>query len=321
MIHEGSDVLVRINSSSLSLIQTCPRKTFYQIVAGWQAKQGSAPLIFGHAIHKALEVFYSHTCKDRDLPVNFTEFAPLIAHGAPAPEDHFLYRALATFVADAQPLAMLPETDARSIASGVWLLTHYFKTYLNDAYVIHVDDLGPFTERRFTVPLLKRPGLSVELFGTIDFALRNEASGEILIGDHKTSSRMGSEFLNRIKPNHQYTGYMFGAREAFGITSEHFMVNGLQVKSKPLTARGGPPTFTRQITRRSNADFAEFRDVIEEAVTNFLRWTDTARWPLGIADACANYGGCQFLDVCSAPNELRQNILESKFNCEVCNAT
>ncbi len=316
MLHIESvedQTIVHINTSSLSLILTCMRKSFYSLHEKWRPKSLSPPLVFGSAIHKALEVFYSYSGSERQLPRNFEEYCELLAEGNPTPESHFLYDAICAFVKEAAPLRMLPASDSRSIASGVWTLTHYFKTYLHDNYVIHRDAQGPITERFFSIPFHKEPGLTVQLFGTIDFALRNEVTGEILIGDHKTSSRMGSEFFNRIKPNHQYTAYVLGAQQALGIPSEHFLVNGIQVKAKPVTARGGPPTFTRQITRRTEQDIAEFRATLLGAVRNYLAALEDDVWPLGHVDSCANYGGCPYLDVCSAPNELRANILESKF--------
>jgi len=310
---DGAQTTVRINSSSLSIIQSCPRKTMYSLVQGWKSKNNSPPLILGSAIHKALEVFYMEPKGARSMPANFAEHAELMIHGHAAPEKHFLYDAIAAFIAVGEPLRMLPDTDKRSLASGVWLLGHYFKTYLNDVYVIHRDDAGPITERAFTVPLLDFPLLKIELHGQIDFVLRNEVTGEILPGDHKTSSQMGSDFFNRIKPNHQYTGYLYGAQQVLGLETENFMVNGIGVKAKPLTARGGPPTFTRQITRRTPEDMLEFKSAVREAVESYLRWEAIQEWPLGNVDACSLWGGCGFLDVCSSPNELRNNILEAKY--------
>lgn len=310
---DGNQTYVRINSSSLSLIQTCPRKSMYSLHDKWKSRAGAPALIYGSAIHKALEVFYTHPSRERSLPRDFDEVAPLIAHGHTAPEPHFIWDAISEFVKLAEPLKMLPDTDKRSVASGVWVLMHYFKTYLHDTYVIHTDEVGPVVERSFSIPYFEDATLKVDLFGQIDFAFRNEVTGEVLVGDHKTSSMLGGDFLNRIKPNHQYTGYLIGAHRTLGVSGEHFLVNGIQVKARPTTARGGPPTFTRQVTRRSQQDFHEFQDALLEAVGNYLRWRQNDVWPIGVVDACANYGGCQYLEVCSQPNELRQNILEAKF--------
>lgn len=313
---DGLQTFVRINSSSLSLIQTCARKSFYTLVEKWRARSGSPPLIYGQAMHKAMEVFYSHPARERTIPKDFEEAAPLMAHGHEAPEEHFLYEAVRAFVKEAEPLKALPDTDKRSIPSGIWVLGHYFKNYINDVYVVHSDEQGPMVERDFTFTFHEDSQLKIELFGRIDMVLRNEATGQILPGDHKTSSQMGADFFNRIKPNHQYTGYLLGARKCLGVTDEHFLINGIQSKARPLTSRGGPPTFTRQITRRSTEDFMEFFDVVFWATQSFLKWDAQNVWPLGTVDACSSWGGCGFLDVCSAPNELRSNILEAKFQRE-----
>ena len=312
---EGAQTLVKVNSSSLSLLQSCPRKSFYDLKEGWRPRAVQAPLVHGIAIHKAMQVFYSHQ-GERTIPKDFGQIAPLLAHGHSAPEPHFLYAALLAYVEAAEPLRNLPDTDKRSLSSGIWVLEHYFRTYLNDQYVIHTDEKGPVVEREFELVLWEDAKLRIVLFGTIDFVLRNTVTGEILTGDHKTSSQMGPDFFNRIKPNHQYTGYLLGAHRTLGVSSEHFLVNGIQSKSRPVAARGGPPTFTRQITRRTGEDFAEFHFVVREAVGNYLRWLETDRWPLGPVDACAMWGGCRYLDVCAAPNELRENILNSKFTRE-----
>lgn len=318
VVREAGRTTVRINSSSLSLIQTCPRKAFYLLKEGWHARTVSPPLVFGQAIHAALEVFYAYPAAVREIPTDFEEHAQLIGNGFPPPEHHFLYDAITAFTRVAEPLAQLPNADKRSVAAGIWTLSHYFRTYINDPYVTYCDDKGPVTERTFSCPLLEFNGgplgpVHVELFGTIDFALRNMVTGEVLCGDHKTSSQMGSDFLNRIKPNHQYTGYMYGAKAALGIQSDNFLINGVQVKPRPLTARGSPPIFTRQITKRTREDFDEFRDAVAWAVRSYLAWDEAQRWPLGNVDSCSLWGGCPFLDICSAPNSLRQNILESKY--------
>jgi PD-(D/E)XK nuclease superfamily len=305
---------IKLNSSSLSIIQTCPRKAFYLLHAGWRSKVVSSPLVFGSAIHKAMEVFYGTPRAERgELPPNFEDQAALIPYEPNFDLSHWAYRAVQAFVRAAEPLRMLPDTDKRSLSSGIWALGHYFRVYWNDIYVTACDEQGPIVERTFSVPFLEARDFDVELFGTIDTVLRNEASGEVLPGDHKTSSQMGSDFLNRIKPNHQYTGYLWGAKHALGLETENFLINGIQVKARPLTARGGPPTFTRQITKRTEQDFAEFRDVVDWACRSYLSWIKHEVWPLGPIDACSSWGGCQFLDICSAPNSLRSNILEAKF--------
>lgn len=316
---EGREV--RINSSSLGIILSCPRKAYYVLHRGLKSRTESPALIFGSAIHKALEVFYSHPRSVRNIPPDFKERSDLMAYATPEERtakaaEHFLYAAVDAFVTVAQPLQQLPDTDKRSIANGVWILQEYFKTYINDPYVVYSDANGPVTERTFDLPLVERPGLRIVLFGTIDVVLRHEVSGNILPADHKTSSIVGSDFFNRLKPNHQYTGYLLGTQRILGLDTNEFLVNCVQVKERPKTARGSAPHFPRQITTRSETDINEFIDSVTFAVQNYLMWMDEQKWPLGHVDACTMWGGCQFLETCSAPSSLRENLIEAKFQVE-----
>lgn len=311
---EGGKTVVKINFSSLSVIQECGRKADYSLVRKLKGKQLSAALVFGTAIHKPLEIFYLAPREQRKMPVNFDEHASLMAYGHAAPSDELLYRCVAAFVQAAEPLRGLPDTDKRSLASGVWLLTHYFKTYIDDPWVAFVDEKGPVVERRCELDLFEDDSLKIILHGTIDIILRNEQNGAVLPGDHKTTSIVGSDFYNRLYPNFQYSAYALLAREVLGIKADGFLVNALETKSKPLTPRGGPPKFFRQVTQRTEEDFKEFKETVIFNVRQFLSWRENNFYPQGSVSICANYGGCQYQKVCSAPHSIRETVIENTFS-------
>jgi hypothetical protein len=310
---EGGKTKVKINSSSLSVIQECPRKAKYSLLDKWKPETEGPALAFGTAIHKALEVFYLGSPEERILPDLCDMELMACGHNVPGEEYSLLHRATRAFVDKAQVLSALPAEDKRSLQSGVWLLFNYFKSYLDDPYVAYVDDQGPLVERTFSFRLYEDETTIIEYFGTIDLVVRHRGTGDILVCDHKTSSVVGNDFYNRLKPNHQYTGYLLGAREALGIQTNSFLINCLQVKEKPKTVRGTAPHLPRQVTTRDEEDYAEFVAVVASAVSSFLAFRETGIWPLGPTNVCANYGGCSFLSVCSAPSSLRENILRSKF--------
>lgn len=310
---------VRINSSSLGVILSCPRKSYYVLHRRLRARSEAPALLFGIAIHKALEIFYSHPSGDRNIPADFKSNSDLMAHYNPEQllersAAHFLYEAIAGFVTAAQPLKHLPDSDKRSIPNGIWILQEYFKTYINDPYVVYSDANGPITERTCEAVLWEDDSLRIVLFGTIDLVLKNEIQGNVMPADHKTTSIIGSDFFSRLKPNHQYTGYLFLARKVLGIDSSEFLVNALQVKSKPVTARGSGPHFTRQPTTRTEQDFAEFIESVRWAVFSYLWWLDNGVWPIGHVNECSSYGGCGFIEICGAPSKLRENLIEAKFD-------
>lgn len=304
---------IRINSSSLGVIQECSRKSRYLLHEKWASDNESPATLFGSAIHAALEVFYRGGPDFRQLPSLEDMELMSYGHEVEGEKTSLLLQATRAFLTKAAPLKDLPETDKRSLQGGMWILYNYFKVFAHDPYVTYVDAEGPFVERKVEYELYDDEYINIVYFGTIDLGLRHSVTSEIHICDHKTSSVVGSDFYNRLKPNHQYTGYLLGARKVFGIDTNSFLVNCLQVKEKPKTSRGTPPNFPRQITTRSEEDYQEFTDAVCAASWEYIRAKQSGTWPIGHVNACAMYGGCQYLQVCGSPNNLRETVLKSKF--------
>lgn len=307
---------VRINSSSLSILQTCPRKAYYSLERKISPKQEASATLFGSAIHAALETFYSANKSERILPPNMNKTLELMAFGATSDteNDFLVYRATRKFIDRAEPLKSLPPEDKRSLANGVWILGHYFNSWIDDPYTVYVDKDGPFTERTLEAALYSNNNLEITLFGTIDVVMQNTANDELLVADHKTSSIVGKDFYNRLKPNHQYTGYLWLANKVLGLDLDRFMVNCIEVKSKGVTGRAAKPNFPRQITTRTQEDFREFEQTVLYYVEQYLYWRKTNFFPVGPVDACANYGACTYLNVCSSPQSIRENIISAEYN-------
>ena len=312
----GGVTSVSINFSSLTLIQQCARKAQYSLIRGLRPALESPALTFGSAIHKGLEVYYSGERTERRIPSDYKEIMSMIGCGQWQEEwgESLLFAAARAFALKAEPLSALPDDNKRSIFTGVWMLQHYFQKYLTDEYVIMRDEHGPVVERKFTMPIHKDDGLEIDLFGTIDFVMKSEVSGQILPGDHKTASSL-YDFYDKVSPNFQYTGYLWAAREILGYDTDLFLVNALQVKQPPKTARGSEPDFARQITQRTEEDFNELRLAIVSSVRNFLSYQKANHFPMSASGQCtASYGRCDYQDVCAAPSSLRENIISAKFN-------
>jgi hypothetical protein len=308
---------VEINSSSLSVIQECLRKAQYSLLEKWKSETESPATVFGSAVHKAMEIFYSAPAEEREMiPLEELEIIAATRPERDWAKEPLLSHAVYEFAKRAEVLSVLPDTDKRSLVNGAWILHHYFKSYLNDPYVAYSDAEGPFIERFFTHRIYEDQSLIIDIFGTIDFAFRNVQTGNILLGDHKTTSSLGfggSSYFDRDRPNHQYTMYMLGAKRVFGLETEEFLVNALEIKARPKTARGQGPSFPRQITTRTEEDFEELLPVVIDGVKRYLDATQTGNFPLGPVLACNAYGKCNYKEVCSAPRSLRNNVLKSKF--------
>ena len=212
----------------------------------------------------------------------------------------------------------LPSEDKRSLQNLVRILVAYFKHYVSDGLEIVRDDQGhPFVERDFEFTLFENEQLEIRFFGTIDMILRDVRSGLVMLADHKTTSKLGSSFYDRCKPNHQYTGYVLGAQRSLGLTTNLFMVNGIFV--------GKTQQFARQVTSRDAEDFREleatalyFANHWHNAIEKFesgLSFEDC--FPQSAPNACTMWGKCDYYDICSVPAKLRENIIRAKWpDCE-----
>jgi len=311
----GSDYIVNINSSSLSLLQTCPKKSYYSLYRNLVPREPSPALTFGTAIHKALEIYYSASREERALVPNFKENIMLMCHGQTLEDESssILYRATRGFIESAGPLASLADSDKRSLHNGGWLLGEYFEARQHDPYEVLHHDGEPLVECGFETTLVEKPGLTINLFGTVDAVMENKATGQIVVCDHKTSSVVGNDFYNRTKPNHQYTAYIHLAQQCLGLTTDNFMINCFQVKAQPKTSRGKGPDFLHLITKRTQRDIEDFTKTVEYYVRQYISWVEQDFFPYGPVDACANYGRCTYLDVCSIPEEIKENVIQANY--------
>jgi hypothetical protein len=313
---ENGKTRVKINSSSLGVIQECMRKAQLNLNEGWRSAVESPATMFGRAVHKALEVFYCGEPEERILPKYENLEMMAYGHKPPQTNNDLIYRSVAAFLEVAQPLAALPESDKRSNQNGVWILSEYFKAFADDPYVAYKDENGPFIERTFTYRFYEDDSLIIDIFGTVDFVFRHLVTGALIGGDHKTASFLnfgGSSYFDREKPNHQYTMYCMGLNRVFGLAVEDFMINVVEVKAKPKTKAAKGVSFPRQITKRTEEDFTELNEVIMDSVLRYLHALKTSTYPMGGVDACNKYGGCSYKEICASPHSLRETILKNKF--------
>lgn len=319
--------LFRVNSSSLDIMKECWRKAGLALAAGYRNNLEGNATLYGTAIHAALQVFYSGDFEKRSLPKDFKAQMDIIASGVPPKgigDEALVYAAAVAFVESCLPWNRLPREDKHSISSGIYVLEHYFKKYVNDPFQVYADEQGPFVERKFSCRVYEDDNIVIEIFGTIDVVLKHNVTGRLLICDHKTTSSAGPDFFTRCCPNDQYTFYTLGARRVFGIDSNTFLVNGVEKKNRPVKephekgSRATPPNFPRQETRRTDEDFDRLIRELAYYCNEYLRIEkmcggDPLHWPAGPVNACAMWGGCTYHEVCSMPRSVQETVLGASF--------
>src|SRR5690606_20844950 len=83
-------VIVEVNNSSLSVLLACGRKSNFLLKRKLHSDSASPALVFGSAIHAALEVFYSAPKAERFIPEDFYANWESIANRQLNPNDEAL---------------------------------------------------------------------------------------------------------------------------------------------------------------------------------------------------------------------------------------
>jgi len=266
-----------VNNSGLDLIQTCFRKASY-IFGKPESESKSLAMEFGSAIHVALKRFYQTSSRD----------------------DSLLQQMIKDFTDSADQIVKdVAEGERRSIKNGCDILTVFFNTYKNDPWEVYVDEHGPFVERKFEVKI----GENLFFFGTIDTLLKNRETGELCVFDHKTASSLGNQFATKGDVNHQLTGYIFACQQ-MGIPVTRGAFQGLKVV-KTLKSMEVMRTFIA----RSPENISEWMEWVYHTVIAWEMANKTKNFPMNGSQACNLYSGCQYLSVCAAPKQFREQLL------------
>lgn len=302
---------ILINNSSYTLLSECKRKAHYALQRNLRKSDESAATLFGRAIHAGLEVWYSAPRSSRQRGSAVCDDSIALMEAGQAPIAHgacVRCAAIAAFLRIVEPLAGLEPSDKRSPRNGTTILDAYFDQYAEDPYVVLRDALGPVCERRVRIELTSLDDSVVTFFGTIDTVLQNEATKHVVVTDHKTTSALGSEFLQRISPNAQYTGYVAAFRANWPAhDTRTFMSNGLLVaKTKQ--------TFMRQFTEVTDEQIDEWRtSLLDVAYDWWARTKADGPYPMTTPGPCTTWGGCQYRALCEAPSSIRESIIKAQY--------
>lgn len=164
------------DSSKSSTFMDCPRRYFYEYVLGWRPAVPSNHLVFGQALHAALEIIHESDFgrktdeEEKQLVARaYTEFIKI-------------YRE--TF-SDATDGVFFPKNPKSALTSLLYYVQKYSE-HDKQYEVLHTEVAG-------RVPISDEDFLSLR----IDVILRDRSDGKKFIMDHKTSSSLDGFFRNQ----------------------------------------------------------------------------------------------------------------------------
>jgi len=130
-------------------------------------------------------------------------------------------------------------------------------------------------------------------------------AGMLWVFDDKTTKQMGITWADQWKLRSQFLGYIWGAQR-FGYDVQGYIVRGTAIQKTQIKFAQAKHLIPKwQLDRWYATTVRELQTIVNAWKEGFFDWN--------FDDACASYGGCQFLDLCSVPNPddyLRGNYEE-----------
>lgn len=274
--------MLLLTNSRLKAKRMCPRYHHFRYVKGYASARKSDALSFGSAFHLGME----HYWRDEPLPL-----AALLA-------DEYDEAALRALLAGYEARWAQEDEKYETVAVEAEFRTPF----------IH-----PVTETENPEWLLA---------GKLDLVIRDRETGEVLVGEHKTSSEdisFGSPYWQRLSLDSQILVYTVGAR-ALGYTNAATLYD-VAYKPRQRPRKGESPEAYRA---RIMAEIAEapqryyarcrltrFPGEVQSALMDAWDWSErmSADMRVGVhprnPDACFKYGrACEFHDVCVGSEHL-----------------
>lgn len=212
---------LHLSSSQMNQYLLCSKKYQYHYVCGIKPEHVSINLLFGSAIHAALEAFYKHMQKEGEpLPVREVQ-------------KHFLDYIASEIAASSVPVKYtkeLPDLFAVE-AMGKAMLEVFCDAVDLTGYAIEGVELP------LSAPLYDEQGdeTGFDLVGIIDLLLREEETGRYIAIDHKTSKNAYSASV--CQDSHQMSLYAYLLQENGYLTPDEDFTGWFNVLRKLKTPK------------------------------------------------------------------------------------
>lgn len=302
-----------IDATMRSDWRKCPHAFFRSHIQGLARARPNIHLHFGGAVARGLEVARRGFCAHHDARDALTD-------GCEA-----LIAAWGTSFDDFTPTTRTESN--KTLGNALLALQEYFREWPldDDEVTIHTHNGEPCVEFSAAIPI---PGSChpdsdepILYAGRFDFI--GDYQSSIYGVDDKTASVDPSNdaWRNQWKLRGQFTGYVWMARE-YGMPLRGFLVRGMGVMKESV--RCGqvlvprPPWMVDQWLRQLQDDVTQMTKQYEVLVRahHFLDEPLGHPFPQAFDTACADFGGCSYLDLCSSehPDDWLSEYVERRWN-------
>lgn len=290
-----NDGAVYFDNTRVSTFFKCPRSYYFRHVRHWETTGKRTPLIFGGAMHAAMDVIWTSMRNVKD-DLTLTEMA------ATAFNEHWTKEGM-----ELQPVHIDEKRNPGLAKEIIMAYIQRWRGWISEIEVLAV-------EQPFVIPLSEVSSDTVKVYyiGRMD-KLFKDKNAQVFVSEHKTTSLyrtqgvFASEFIESFSPDSQVDGYAYASHAIFGDNARGVMVDAILVHK---LHRG----FTHiPILRQLSSLDAWYWDVqyyINEILQN-LEMLEESRYagpgedapfmmafPKRTEHCFHKYGSCPFLSVC-----------------------
>jgi len=288
-----------LDNSKVETFHLCPQKYAYRFeehLVPVDRKRDSA-LMFGGAVHKALETLYRGTA--------FKEVkCPLCTDGCFRCKGNPLSNMAAAFLSSYQDDSEDPR-EIRTVDRGLEILANYLGKWRREPFKVL------YVEEPFEMPMSNY----IPEYGNIHFLyigrmdLVAEQDGMTFPVDHKTTTRFGMVFDTSFKLSGQFTGYMRAAERKTGRQVFTALANAIRV-----TTKIDDSSFARIFTQRIPEEFERWEANVADVARSIVEMRAFNTWPMHAPFACGAYNRvCEYYPLCIASAQVREQLKQSAY--------
>lgn len=188
------------------------------------------------------------------------------------------------------------QSTNKSIARLIGALAYYFEAWpIGDTITPATINGRQGIEFDFSVPI---PGVEHPDGGPILYSGRFDmfglhSTGTLMGLDDKTASQLGEQWMNKWRLGGQVTGYWWASHQC-GIPIQGFLVRGVSL----LAYSYGK---AEAMCNRQPWQVEQWLHNLRLTLTDMKRDWARGDWERNFDQACAQYGGCDYLTLCESP--------------------
>lgn len=276
--------LICLDNSTFQKL-ACPRQFIYAGVLKQVPNTSRSPLVYGGAVHKALETYYLEGSNSKQDYINDL-IDKVVAE----------YRIELDLCCDPKRNSQTLNAFLHSYFSWVRAFGEYLEpiTLPDGKLAVEVSFSLPLCE--LLLPLYGK--VTVMWEGRLDLIARDKRTGRVGVWDHKTTSMLGDTFIDQFTRSTQFSGYLWAGQQLSNIPDlDEVGINALCQKKEN--------EFKHFIFRRPNWNSNEFIEGVHNTLMQFF----TCHSHCNRAACTHKYGKCEFFDLCEMPPATRLNNL------------